>query len=84
MKSLHTGELTTALETFFGAVRKSLDKKAEGDVSVKSPFDGYDIIILDNNLTHLKIEGAAYSGGGGWVYSRVYDDPYVVSLKKTI
>jgi hypothetical protein len=82
-ESLHTGELTDALEKFFGAVRKFLDRNAAGEVLVKSPFDGHDIIILDNNLTHLKIEGAPLTAEEVAGYIRAFTTtPYVVSLNK--
>jgi hypothetical protein len=72
-------QLSSDLEKFFAGVKVALD----GKKSPKSAFDGYDLIFLDNNLTHLDIKGARLTGEGVAGYLRAFTDtPYVVSVNK--
>jgi hypothetical protein len=76
---LHSKDLGAALETLFSVVRDSLDGKTVG----KTPFDDQDIIILDNNLSHLDTKGARLTAEAVAGYVRAFaTTPYVVSLNK--
>jgi hypothetical protein len=72
-------QLRSDLVKFFAGVNAVL----EGNKSPKSAFDGYDLIFLDNNLTHLDIKGARQTGEGVAGYLRAFTDtPYVISVNK--
>jgi hypothetical protein len=75
---LHSNGLKTALVDFF----KAFDSALKGN-AFKTAFDGYDMIVLDNNLSHLNIEGARLTAESIAGYIRAISDaPYVVSLNK--
>ena len=78
-KVRHEKELKSDLEAFFAGVKNTL----EGKKAPKSAFDGYDLIFLDNNLTHLDIKGARLTGEGVAGYLRAFTNtPYIVSVNK--
>ena len=76
--------LTTTLEQFFDAVGKYLDSRETADgLAIKSAFDGYDIIVIDNNLTQLNIKGTRMTAESVIGYIRAFSRAaYVVSLNK--
>lgn len=76
VKSLHSTDLTTALTHFF----EHIDAKGAGN----SEFDTSDIIILDNNLSHLQIAGARLTAEtiAGYIRAHSASSPYLVSLNK--
>jgi hypothetical protein len=79
--SLHSGALRKAWLEFFDAIGPTI----EGKRVAPTKFDGYDIIILDNNLTHLEIKGARQTAENIAGYIRaITDTPYVVSLNKNV
>lgn len=75
-----TGEpLKNAIETLFKNVTKSLN----GDSVEKIIFDDHDMIIVDNNLSHVEITGARLTAEALAGYLRGFSStPYVVSLNK--
>src|SRR5262249_6663498 len=78
-KSLCESELKDALVEFF----KTVDLTLTGHASSRTAFDGYDVVILDNNLSHLPIEGARLTAEAIAGYVRaITDTPYVVSINK--
>jgi hypothetical protein len=77
-RCLHSEKLTTELKAFFDAVDAALKGKAR-----KTNFDGYDLILLDNNLSHLDIKGARLTGEDVAGFFRAFTTtPYIVSLNK--
>jgi hypothetical protein len=79
-RSLCGNELQEKLKEFFGKVRSVLD----GDsMSAPSKFDGYDIIIIDNNLSALDFSGARLTAESIVGYIRAFSTSlYVISLNK--
>ena len=81
---LSAGQLTKALKQFFGAIRCYFDNPETATTFPKSEFDGYDILILDNNLAALDIEGARVTAESIAGYIRAFaNTPYNISLNKT-
>lgn len=71
-------ELTTVLENFIVPA-----KDVELRSNVETPFDGYDMVILDNNLSSLDIRGARLTAEAIIGHIRAYSTArYVVSLNK--
>jgi hypothetical protein len=82
-ESLHSDELTETLKKFFVDIKHVLNGKKVPPSSMTGRFDGQDIIILDNNLSHLKIEGARLTAEAIAGYVRAFTTtPYVISLNK--
>ena len=78
-ESLHSAALTKAWVTFFEAI----DPTVEGKAVASTAFSDYDIILLDNNLTHLEIKGARQTAESIAGYIRaITNTPYVISLNK--
>ena len=82
--TLAAGGLTDTLVEFFEAVGRYLQGPRKADVSAAaSKFDGYDLVILDNNLTELDIKGTRMTAESIIGYVRAFSEaPYVVSLNK--
>jgi hypothetical protein len=79
-RSLCGNELQEKLKEFFGKVRSVLDG---GSMSAPSKFDGYDIIIIDNNLSALDFSGARLTAESIVGYIRAFSTSlYVISLNK--
>jgi hypothetical protein len=91
VQSLPPTDLKTLITEFFergggaGGVTPFLKKKA-ADRSAEllgSGFDGYDLIILDNNLAELSFLGLPITAEAIAGFVRAFSDtPYVVSLNK--
>jgi len=72
-------KLKQALSSFLGSVSNILDGAAVTD----SEFDGYDVLIVDNNLTELQLAGARLTAEAIIGYLRAFaDTPYIISLNK--
>ena len=83
-KGLSAGDLTEALKQFFGAIRDYFGNPEAAMPFPASEFDGYDILILDNNLSGLEIEGARVTAESIAGYIRAFSNtPYNISLNKT-
>ena len=73
--------LKQALTSFFGSVPSILNGTAVSD----SEFDGYDVLIVDNNLTELQLDGARLTAETIIGYLRAFaDTPYIISLNKNL
>jgi hypothetical protein len=79
-------ELKEKLEYFFEAIEGFLDAiKKSSHASPPNQFDGYDIVFLDNNLSHLGIKGARLTAETIVGYIRAYSNAnYIVSLNKNL
>ena len=89
IQTLPASELTTLISTFFqrddGGVRTFLDSKASDREATQlaSGFDGFDLILLDNNLAELSFLGLPLTAEAIAGFVRAFSDtPYVVSLNK--
>ena len=89
IRTLPAAELTTLISTFFeredGGVRTFLGRKAadRNAAQLVSDFDGYDLIVLDNNLAELSFQGLPITSEAIAGFLRAFSDtPYVVSLNK--
>lgn len=80
VESLGGDDLKQALSSFFlNSVSGVLDDK----VGAGSEFDGYDILIVDNNLSELQLSGARLTAETIIGYLRAFTNtPYIVSLNK--
>ena len=79
-------ELKSSLTALFGNISSVLngDGVAE-EWECPSEFEGYDVAIVDNNLTALELEGARLTAETIVGYLRAFTDiPYIVSLNKNI
>ena len=76
--------LKHALKTFFGRISAALnDASIPDDKPNVEEFAGYDLAIVDNNLTGLELEGARLTAETIIGYLRAFTDiPYIVSLNK--
>lgn len=75
--------LTKELKNLFKSVSTCLDAP-QNYIPVANPaFDDVDIVILDNNLAHLEIEGTRLTAESIAGYIRAFTAaPYIVSLNK--
>lgn len=82
--SLHSHDLKERLESFFDRVQAFIDAtKNNTQASSPTQFDGYDIVFLDNNLSHLGIRGARLTAESIAGYIRAYSNSkYIISLNK--
>lgn len=79
---MHSDELKDNLEKFFAQVRLVLDPETK-DRNVESDFDGYDVILIDNALTHITLPGSRLTAEVIAGYIRAFStSPYIVSLNK--
>lgn len=77
-------DLTRALTALFEGVASALDQGTcpKGQLA-GGRFDGFDLAVVDNNLTKLELGGARLSAEGIIGYLRAFTDvPYFVSLNK--
>ena len=83
-EDLSAGDLTNALKQFFRAIKDYFANPETAMPFPGSSFDGYDILILDNNLAGLEIEGARVTAESIAGYIRAFSNtPYNISLNKT-
>lgn len=79
-KQLTGDQLLAALERLFGHVRTEFGGQGDGGTA---DFDGFDLILIDNNLTHLATTGVRLTAEAIAGYLRAFtDSSYVVSLNK--
>jgi hypothetical protein len=81
IEQLIADELSKAVKDLFKAVRPTLD--GSGSLSLSnSPFQTADLILIDNNLAHLNIDGARLTAESIAGYVRTVSSAYIVSLNK--
>ncbi len=75
--------LAAGLEGLFDRVKVCLEKDRDVSNSSDLPFDGFDVALFDNNLSHLDIKGARHTAEGVVGFVRAFTDVgYIVSLNK--
>ncbi len=80
-EALFEKELKGELAKLFKDIRSCLDNPAQFKRTGKTAFDGADIVILDNNLAHLEVEGARLTAESIAGYVRAFTKAtYVISL----
>lgn len=85
VEGLCAAALTDALRGLFQAVSGFLDGSGPDSwpQDASAAFDGYDLVIVDNDLSVLKLDGAPLAAEGLIGYLRTFTDiPYIVSLNK--
>ena len=76
-------ELKRGLKAFFVSISAALDGAISADELEPEEFAGFDLAIVDNNLTGLELEGARLTAESIIGYLRAFTDiPYIVSLNK--
>lgn len=74
-------DLTKVLTTLFKGIRSCLENPAQFKGMQQTPFDGADVVILDNNLAHLEVPGTRLTAETIAGYVRAFTGAaYVVSL----
>ena len=78
--------LRDSLTCFFSSISDLFnDSSAHFDTADVSKFNGYDVLIVDNNLTELELKGARLTAETIIGYLRAFSDtPYIVSLNKNL
>ena len=86
VEELAGSRLKNGLTSLFGNVSGVLNGSATTDKRLESTdFDGFDLIIVDNNLTGLELDGARLTAETIIGYLRAFTDvPYIVSLNKNL
>ena len=80
VESLDGDNLKQALSSFF---LNSVSRVPDKNVDAESEFDGYDVLIVDNNLTELQLDGARVTAESIIGYLRAFSNtPYIISLNK--
>ena len=80
---LCAADLTDALSGLFQAASGFLNGSAPSSGQDASAFGKYDLVIVDNDLSVLQLDGAPLSAEGLIGYLRACTDiPYIVSLNK--
>jgi hypothetical protein len=75
--------LAKKLKAFFQNVRKCMKDHENWKSVEKSDFDNRDIVILDNNLAQLEVDGSILTAESIAGYIRAFSDaPYIISLNK--
>ncbi|MDE0332053.1 MAG: hypothetical protein OXL41_09310 [Nitrospinae bacterium] len=84
MEMLAGSELKDSLTSFFSAVSGVLNGDSNlSSASINSNFDGFDALIVDNNLTGLGLDSARLTAETIIGYLRAFTDaPYIISLNK--
>ena len=79
-------KLKDALTTLFQGISRVLDGTSVPDEwEDANAFNGYDLVIVDNNLTGLELEGARLTAETIVGYVRAFTNiPYIVSLNKNL
>ncbi|WP_137390931.1 hypothetical protein [Rhodoligotrophos defluvii] len=76
-----TDKLTKDVVSFFDKVKNLLNGTDSGPL--ESDFDGFDLILLDNNLSALAISGTRLTAEAIAGYLRAFSNsPYIISLNK--
>lgn len=82
-KKLVGENLTEELKNLFKNVKTCLDAPKNCKSAANLAFDDADIVILDNNLAHLEVEGTRLTAESIAGYVRAFTAaPYIVSLNK--
>lgn len=79
----YENELKEALSALFDSISRVLRGDCTTDPAQLQPFAGFDVAIVDNNLSELDFKGARLSAETIIGYLRAFSDiPYIVSLNK--
>ncbi len=86
VSDLAGGQMKSALTVLFERISKALNGDAKSEEwECPNEFKGYDVAIIDNNLTALGLEGARLTGETIVGYLRAFTDiPYIISLNKNV
>lgn len=83
VKSLVKEQFIEQLKKLFGRAKRSLDEPANYSEADKLLFDDADVVILDNNLAHLDVDGTRLTAESIAGYVRAFTSgAYLVSLNK--
>ncbi len=83
VKSLAGAKLKDALTDFLSTVSTILDGNLSQVDDSADSFDEFDVLIVDNNLTDLQLDGARMTAETIIGYLRAFaDTPYIISLNK--
>ena len=83
LKRLSGQNLRTQLNTLLRNADEILDGRLLAKNRTDTAFDGIDLVVLDNNLAHLGIEGARLTAESIAGYIRAFSSaPYIISVNK--
>ena len=83
VKGLSSTKLEKTLKEFFRSIELSLRADAYQPLIKESLFDDYDLIVIDNNLTHLKFPGGRLTAESIAGYIRAFSaGKYIISVNK--
>ena len=76
-------KLEETLKTLFKSIERFLEDDACQSPVEKTQFDDYDLIVMDNNLTHLKVPGTRLTAESLVGYIRAFTTgTYIISVNK--
>ena len=82
VEGLSPTELGKTLEALFSSIESFLDGDCRSTVE-KTRFDDYDLIVIDNNLTHLKVSSGRLTAESIAGYIRAFTTgKYIISVNK--
>ena len=82
VEELTSSRLEEALKALFSNIKGFLQPSPHSS-PVESPFDNQDLIVLDNNLTHLNLTGSRLTAESIAGYIRAFSTgTYIISLNK--
>lgn len=85
VSELFEKSFTKEIKSLFKSVASCLDGPKKFKFPDKFSFDSADLIILDNNLGHLDVEGARLTAESLAGYIRAFTGaPYIISLNKNL
>ena len=82
IEGLSSTKLAKTLLVLFESIESFLDDECRASVE-KTLFDDYDLIVIDNNLTHLKVPGGRITAESIAGYIRAFTTAtYIISVNK--
>ena len=83
IEKLSSDELLQALETFFRSIEAFMKNGSNNTPVEETQFDGADLVVLDNNLTHLNVLGTRLTAESIAGYIRAFSTgTYIISVNK--
>ena len=83
VEGLSSDELLLALETFFRSIEAFMKNGSNNTPVEETQFDGADLVVLDNNLTHLNVSGTRLTAESIAGYIRAFSTgTYIISINK--
>ena len=83
IEKLSSDGLLQALETFFRSIEAFMKNGSNNTPVEETQFDGADLVILDNNLTHLNVSGTRLTAESIAGYIRAFSTgTYIISVNK--